>query len=132
MPSSFAEELSVKVVKGGFSSLVSEWCMEPIHHTKHLTSPRGQARVLTLLVLVAESPGLVGAGGSGGTVHPVQLAVLPASDTEKVPQDIALLLAVELGHVLVGSHGERLPGLPGKKNTLWQRGNEMFVENARL
>ena len=33
-----------------------------------------------------------------------ELAVLPASDPEQVAHHVALLLAVELGHVLVSTH----------------------------
>ena len=33
-----------------------------------------------------------------------QLAILPASDAEEVSHDIALLFAVQFGHVLVGTH----------------------------
>merc|ERR1719471_613606 len=61
-----------------------------------------------LLVLVAEAPGLVGPGGPGASVDLGELAVLPAADAEQVPQHVALLLAVKLGHVLVRPHPEVL------------------------
>ena len=63
---------------------------------------------LTLLVLVAEPPGLVGPGGPGAAVDLGELAVLPAAHAQQVPQHVALLLAVQLRHVLVRSHGEAL------------------------
>lgn len=56
---------------------------------------------VALLGLVSQPSGPVGTGRTGTTMDAVQLAVLPAPDPEKVSHDIALLLAVELGHILV-------------------------------
>ena len=64
----------------------------------------------SLLVLVAQTPGLVGTGGPGGTMDLGQLPVLPATDTEQVAHDIALLFAVQLRHVLVRAHLESSKG----------------------
>ena len=63
---------------------------------------------LTLLVLEPEPPGLVGPGGPLDPVDSSELAVLPASDAKQVTHNIALLLAVQLGHVLVRDHLEVL------------------------
>jgi hypothetical protein len=41
-------------------------------------------------------------------VNPGELAILPAPDAEQVAHDIALLLAVQLRHVLVSTHLEGL------------------------
>ena len=60
----------------------------------------------TLLVLVSQTPGLIGTGGPGDAVDLGQLAVLPTADTQKVAHDITLLLAVQLRHVLVRAHLE--------------------------
>lgn len=69
---------------------------------KHTISARGtlacrdrhlRGSALTLLGLVAQSAGLVGSGGSGGTVQVGQLPVLPAADTQKEAHHIGLLLA---------------------------------------
>jgi len=61
-----------------------------------------------LLVLVSQTAGLVWAGGPWGTVHLVELAVMPAPDAEQIAHDIALLLAIHLRHVLVRAHLEEL------------------------
>ena len=37
-------------------------------------------------------------------MNPGELAILPAPDAEQVAHDIALLLAIQLGHVLVRAH----------------------------
>ena len=74
-------------------------------------SVRQGSSLLTLLVLVAEAPGLVGAGGPRASVDLGELAVLPAADAEQVPQHVALLLAVKLGHVFVRPHPEVLRGV---------------------
>ena len=58
----------------------------------------------TLLVLVTEPAGLIGSGGPGSPVHLGQLPVLPATDPQEVTEDVRLLLAVQLGHVLVRAH----------------------------
>lgn len=47
---------------------------------------------LTLFGLVTQPAGLVGPGGSGGTVEVGQLPVLPAADTEEEAHHIRLLL----------------------------------------
>ena len=60
-----------------------------------------------LLVLVAETTGLIGSGGPWHTVNLGQLAILPASDTKQVSHHIALLLAIQLAHVLVRAHRGR-------------------------
>ena len=59
---------------------------------------------LTLLVLEAQSPGLVGPGRPLDPVNTGQLAVLPTPDAKQVTHDIALLLAVQLGHVFIRAH----------------------------
>ena len=38
------------------------------------------------------------------TVDLGQLAILPTTNTEKITQDIALLFAVDFGHILVRAH----------------------------
>merc|ERR550539_563143 len=57
-----------------------------------------------LLGLVPQPAGLVRPGRAGGAVDLGELAVLPAPDSQQISHHIALLLAVELGHVLVGTH----------------------------
>jgi hypothetical protein len=59
-----------------------------------------------LLALVPETTGLVGTGRPGDTMDLGQLTVLPATDTKQVAHDIARLLPVQLGHVLVRAHLE--------------------------
>jgi len=59
---------------------------------------------LTLLVLVAQPSGFVRPGGPRDPVNAGQLAILPASDAEQVAHHIALLLSIQLGHVLVRAH----------------------------
>lgn len=59
-----------------------------------------------LLGLVSQAASLVGAGRPRGAVELGHLAVLPDADTQQVAHHIALLLAVELLHVAVGSHLE--------------------------
>ncbi len=59
---------------------------------------------LTLLVLEAQSPGLVGSGRPLDPVNTGQLSVLPAPDAKQVTHDIALLLAIQLGHVFISAH----------------------------
>ncbi len=61
---------------------------------------------LTLLVLVAQATCLVWSGGPRGAMDLGELAILPAADAEQVPEDIRLLLAVQLRHVLVPAHGD--------------------------
>jgi hypothetical protein len=65
-------------------------------------------RLFTLLVLVTQPPGLVGSRRSWHTMDPCELPVLPAADAKEVAHDIALLLAVQLRHVLVRTHLEGL------------------------
>ena len=60
----------------------------------------------TLSASVAQTASLVGPGGLGRPVDTVELAVLPAPHTEQKTHDIALLLPVQLLHVLVRSHLE--------------------------
>jgi len=60
----------------------------------------------SLLGLVSQPPGLVGPRGPGSPVNNRQLPVLPASDTLQEQHDVALLLVVQLGNVLVGTHLE--------------------------
>lgn len=59
-----------------------------------------------LLGLVAETTSLVGTRRSRCSVHFGQLAVLPDPDTQQVAHHIALLLAVQLLNVAIGSHDE--------------------------
>jgi len=59
---------------------------------------------VTLLGLVTETTGLVGAGRPRSTVADVELSVLPASNTEQETEDVRLLALVKLRDVLVGSH----------------------------
>ena len=54
-----------------------------------------------LLGLVAETTGLVRAGGRVGSVDDVQLTVLPASDAEKETEDIRLLLLEKFFQILL-------------------------------
>merc|ERR550532_2427237 len=57
-----------------------------------------------LLGLVTQSASFVGSGGTRSSVNLGKLAILPAPDSEEIPHDVALLLAVQLGHVLVRTH----------------------------
>lgn len=59
----------------------------------------------TLLGLVAETTGLVGAGGASSAVDGRQLAELPRANAQKEPEHVRLLLLVKLLEVLVGAHG---------------------------
>ena len=59
---------------------------------------------VALFGLVAESPGLVWSGGTGGSVTDCQLTVFPCSDTREELEDVGLFPGVELGDVLVGAH----------------------------
>ena len=72
--------------------------------TAHSNADDGE----TLLGLVAEAAGLVGAGraGHGGCLG--ALAVLPSAHTQEEAEHITLLLLPQLLEVLVGSHVERL------------------------
>lgn len=58
----------------------------------------------TLGGTVAQAPSLVRPGGPGRPVDAVKLAVLPAPHPEQEAHNIALLLSVQLLHVLVRSH----------------------------
>lgn len=59
---------------------------------------------VSLLGLVAETACLVRARGARSTVDHVELAELPATDTQEEAEDVALLFLVELLEVLVGTH----------------------------
>jgi len=63
---------------------------------------------VALLGLVSQSAGLVRSGWAGGAVNDIQLAKLPAADTEKESQDIRLLLLLKFFDVLEGTHFELL------------------------
>jgi len=62
----------------------------------------------SLLSLVPQSTSFIRSCWARSSVDLSQLAILPTPDPEQVPHDIALLLPVQLGHVLVGAH----PDLP--------------------
>ena len=64
--------------------------------------------LITLLVLVTQPPGLVGSCWPRHTMDSCELPVLPAADAKEVAHDIALLLAIQLRHVLVRTHLEGL------------------------
>ena len=61
---------------------------------------------VTLLGLVTQSSGLVRSRRSGSSVDDSELSVLPASDSRDELENVRLLLGVELGQVLVGSHSD--------------------------
>ena len=63
---------------------------------------------VALLGLVTEAVSLVGTSWTRCTVHHIQLAVLPAANTQQETEHIALLLLVQLLKVLVGTHLQRL------------------------
>ena len=70
---------------------------------------RGRPRIpallwADLLGFVAHSAGLIWSRGSRGSVHNVELAVFPAAHSQNEAHHVALLLLVELLHVLVCSH----------------------------
>jgi len=74
------------------------------------SSPHGDAvDDEPLLGLISQPAGLVRPGWAGSTVNLGQLPVLPAPDPEEIPHNIALLLPVQLGYVLVGTHPGDLP-----------------------
>lgn len=62
---------------------------------------------IALLGLVSQAAGLVGARGAGSAVDHVELAELPAAETEKEAHHVGLLLFRELFHVLVGCSAKR-------------------------
>jgi hypothetical protein len=59
---------------------------------------------ISLLGLVTQTTGLVGARGTRSTVNDIQLSEFPTSDTEKETGNIRLLLSGELFEILVGTH----------------------------
>ena len=59
---------------------------------------------VSLLGLVSQTTGLIGARRAGSAVDDVQLAVLPAANTQQEAHDIRLLLLGQLLEILVGSH----------------------------
>ena len=59
---------------------------------------------VTLLGLVAETVGLVGAGGLSSAVDGGQLTELPCAQTQQEAHHIRLLLVPQLLQILVGSH----------------------------
>jgi hypothetical protein len=59
---------------------------------------------ISLLGLVAQTTGLVGARGTRSTVNDIQLSEFPTSNTEKETGNIRLLLSGELFEILVGTH----------------------------
>jgi len=89
---------------------------------------------LTLLVLEPEPPGLVGPGGPLDPVDSSELTVLPASNAKQVAHHVALLLAVQLRHVLVRSHLEGLeqeqdvPSTYVKKIILFSKHKELVTK----
>lgn len=60
---------------------------------------------ITLLGLVSQPAGLVGARGARGAVQGRQLPVLPAAHAQQEPHHVRLLLPPQLLDVLVGTHG---------------------------
>merc|ERR1719333_590726 len=58
----------------------------------------------SLLGFVSQSASFVGSGGTRSSMNLGKLAILPTPDSEEIPHDIALLLAIQLGHVLVRTH----------------------------
>lgn len=77
-------------------------------HNSH--TPQPKKRSLTsvdneaLLGLVSEPTSLLGASWPGRAVNRRELAVLPRADAEQKAHNIALLVAPQLLHILVGSH----------------------------
>merc|ERR1712094_77523 len=71
---------------------------------------------VTLLGLVAETTGLVGASGPSCPMDGGQLTELPGADTLAEAHHVGLLAVPHLTKVLVGSHGlccsEEIPGTP--------------------
>merc|ERR1712223_386700 len=64
----------------------------------------------SLLGTISEPAGFVWTARSASSVNPGQLSELPAANPDEEAHDVALLLSVDFLHVLVGPHGERLPG----------------------
>lgn len=64
--------------------------------------------ILTLLGFVAQTTSLVWSRWSRGTVHLGQLSVLPASYAQQEAEHVALLLAIQLLHILIRTHRETL------------------------
>merc|ERR1719167_1642665 len=62
----------------------------------------------SLLGFVSQATCLVRPSGTRSPMNLSYLAILPATDSEQVSHHIALLFAVQLGYVLVGTH----PDLP--------------------
>jgi hypothetical protein len=60
--------------------------------------------MLTLGSTVSHATSLVWPGGSGSSVNTVELTVLPTPHTEQKSHNIALLLTVQLLHILVCTH----------------------------
>ena len=62
------------------------------------------------------------------------MAILPTTNTEKITQDIALLFAVDFGHILVRAHlGNKLVAvsfLKLRKNTLLRKLNRLKAETV--
>lgn len=59
---------------------------------------------VTLLSLVPETAGLVGARRTRSTVDDIERAEFPAADTEKEAEDVALLLLLDFLDVLKSTH----------------------------
>lgn len=67
-------------------------------------SNHGRRWNLTLRSTVPHATSLVRPGWPGCAMHTVKLAVLPTPHTEQKSHNIALLLAVQLLHILVCTH----------------------------
>lgn len=84
--------------------------------------------MVTLLGLVPKATSLLWAGGTRGTVQLVEVTVLPRPHPQQEAHHIALLLTVNLLHVLVGPHDACLPlgedmGGEGVSGRGWGRGD---------
>jgi hypothetical protein len=59
---------------------------------------------VSLLGSVSKAPSLLRTSRPGGTMDAVQLAQVPGPDAKQKTHSVCLLLAVNLLHVLVGTH----------------------------
>lgn len=80
-------------------------CVTSVHWSLSVTSlDTHSVDNETLLGLVSQLSGSLWSGWSGSSVNDILLSVFPASDTRQESHDIRLLLSVQLGNVLVGTH----------------------------
>jgi hypothetical protein len=75
------------------------------------TPDTGTDNHVSLLGLVAKPMGLLGSGGTVARQNVGALAVFPSTNSQQKSEGIGLLVAPQLFHVLVRSHGD-LSSLP--------------------